>query len=122
MPSCRLAPLLIKVEPENVFAFVRVSVPVPVSIKALPVTGPVPEMTPANVVEVFFPPVVSAALPRVMELVELALAIDPTVLLKLPSARTPLVWRVTALRPAAPPKALVEPAVRVPLLTVVAPE
>ena len=94
-----------------------VSVPVPTSVRP-----PVPETTPANVVELLLPPAVSVAEPRAMALVVLALAIEPTVLLKPFRARVPLLLRLTALRPVAPPNASVEPAVRVPLLTDVAPE
>ena len=82
-------------------------------------------MTPANVVEVLFPPVVrlEVLVVREMELVALLLAMEPTVLASpIPRARTPLLLMVTALRPVAPPKALTDPAVRVPLLMTVVPE
>jgi hypothetical protein len=79
-------------------------------------------MTPANVVEALLPPVVSVLAPSVMALVALPLAMEPTVLLSPLMARMPLLLTVTALRPVAPPNALVEPAVSVPPLTVVAPE
>src|ERR1035438_5151017 len=111
LPSCRFAPPLIVVVPVYVLALSRISVPVPASVRP----PPAPEMTPAKVVEVLFPPVVSVVAPRVMELVALALAMEPTVLLWL-RARMPLLLTVTALRPVAPPKALTDPAVRVPLL------
>ena len=95
---------------------VRVSVPVPATTRLLPLTGPVLEMMPAKVVDALFPPVVSVPEPRAMELVALALAMEPTVLLKPFRERTPLWLMVTALRPVAPPKALVEPAIRSTLL------
>ena len=97
-------------------ALSRTSTLLPVRVRP-----PVPEMTPANVVDALFPPVVSVPEPRVMELVALPLAMEPTVLLKPFRARTPLLLTVTALSPV-PPKAAADPAVRVPLLTVVAPE
>jgi hypothetical protein len=78
-------------------------------------------MTPANVVEVLSPPVVSVVAldPIVMELVALVLAMEPTALLS-PDvmARAPLPLMVTALRL---PRALALLAVSVPLLIVVAP-
>src|ERR1700685_1971608 len=115
LPIDTLAPLLIVVAPVKVLTPRSVSVPVPDSVRP-----PAPEMTPANEVEALSPPVMSVAEPRVMALDALPLAIEPTVLLKLVRARVPLLLRVTALRPL--PKALVEPAVRVPTLTTVEPE
>jgi hypothetical protein len=117
LPSCRLAPLLIVVAPVKVLVPVRISVPVPASVRL-----PVPEMTPANVVEALLPPVVSvvAADPMVIELVALALAMEPTVLLSPAAiASTPLLLTVTALRL---PRAVALPAVSVPPLTTVGPE
>jgi hypothetical protein len=93
-------------------------VPVPASVRP-----PAPEMTPANVVEVLLPPVGERrARAKVMALVALALAMEPTVLLKPCQGEGAAVVEGHGAQARRAAEGAGEPAVSVPPLTVVAPE